>query len=67
MAMHFCTQYPCPQCGRSWCVGSVWNSIPEQPHVYNGLCQCRGPLQAHPFHAEPLPSEYVGRHRKPEE
>jgi hypothetical protein len=33
--------------------------------VYNGLCECRGPLAPHPFHVNSLPPEYVGKHREP--
>lgn len=58
-------------CGHSWELicgcnppGFTWTSAEL---IFNGLCECRGPMARHPFHTEPLPPEYVGRHRKPEE
>lgn len=63
MVTHFCTQYPCSQC-TTWNSGPIW-TMPAR-FTLNGLCECRGPLARHPFHVEPLPPEYVGRHRKPE-
>lgn len=66
MATHFCTQFPCPQC-TTWDTGFVWTAPAARYFAFNGLCECCGPLARHPFHTEPLPPEYVGRHRKPEE
>jgi len=47
--------------------------------VHNGLCECRGPMDRHPFHGSyasrpifwttttvTLDDGYVGKHRKPE-
>jgi hypothetical protein len=59
-------------CGHSYshlcgCAGSgtSWTSTGFEVQIYNGLCECRGPLNRHPFHAEPLEPEYVGKHRTP--
>ena len=46
--------------------GYSWTSTDVK--AFNGLCQCRGPLNPHPFHTgSPMSGgsiEYVGRHRK---
>lgn len=36
---------------------AAWVSVEDMlrsAQVYNGLCQCRGPLAPHPFHAESI-------------
>jgi hypothetical protein len=53
-------------CGHAWSLICGCRLSPPT-YIYNGLCACAGATAPHPFHGAPLPPEYVGRHRKPEE